>query len=259
MRPLAELDARGVRGVVFDVDDTVTRGGVLEREAFDAMHALRERGLAAIAVTGRPLGWSDAFAASWPVAAAVGENGAGWAARRGHAIETGTYDEPGAALTQRALLDRVLARVRAELPHVRPATDQPARRADLAFDVGERARLAPDEIDALVRIIEAEGARSLVSSVHAHAIPGAWDKATGVARAAAAVLGLDATTLQRTFVFVGDSGNDAAAFAFFERTVGVANVSEHLARLPTPPRFVTPSDRGRGFAEVVRHLLAQAT
>ena len=31
---------------------------------------------------------------------------------------------------------------------------------------------------------------------------------------------------------------------------------EHLARLPSPPRFVTRADRGRGFAELARVLLA---
>ncbi len=255
MRPLVELDAQHVDGVVFDVDDTVTRAGVLEREAFEALWALRERGLAAIAVTGRPLGWSDALASTWPVAAAVGENGAGWALRRGPTIETGSFDPPAARVAQAALLECVLTRVRSSLPEVSLATDQPARRADLAFDVGERAKLDPVTIAALVEIIEAEGARSLVSSVHAHAIPGDWDKASGVVRAAAA-LGIDAERLRARFVFVGDSGNDAAAFAFFARTVGVSNVAAHLARLPVPPGFVTPSDRGRGFAEVVGHLLA---
>lgn len=257
MRPLVELDARGVRGVVFDVDDTVTRGGVLEAEAFAAMHALRARGLTAIAVTGRPLGWSDGIGATWPVSAAVGENGAGWAIRRDRGLELGDYDPQAVRQTQRALLDRVLTEVRRALPEVRVASDQPARRADLAFDVGEHARLSREEIAQLVAIIEGQGARSLVSSVHAHAIPGAWDKASGVVRAAAA-LGIDAEALRTGFVFVGDSGNDAAAFAFFARTVGVANVIDHLSRLPTPPRFVTEADRGRGFAEVVRHLLAQA-
>ena len=74
MRPLAELNARGIEGIVFDVDDTITREGVVEREAFDALWALRERGMIAIAATGRPLGWSDAITKTWPVSAAVGEN-----------------------------------------------------------------------------------------------------------------------------------------------------------------------------------------
>jgi hydroxymethylpyrimidine pyrophosphatase-like HAD family hydrolase len=251
VRPLAELDARGIEGVVFDVDDTITREGVVERVAFDALWALRDRGLVAMAVTGRPLGWTDAIAGIWPVAAAVGENGAGWALRRGPHMELGA--EP---IADPGLRDRVRARVAAALPHVRVASDQPARRADLAFDVGEAARLPAETIAAIVAIIEAEGGRALVSSVHAHAMPGVWDKASGARRAAAA-LGIDAERLRTRFVFVGDSGNDAPAFAFFEQTVGVANVTHHLGRLAKPPRFVTPSDRGRGFAELVGHLLSE--
>ena len=49
------------------------------------------------------------------------------------------------------------------------------------FDVGERAHLGRAQIDALVALVEALGARCPVSTVHAHVIPGDWDKATGVA------------------------------------------------------------------------------
>lgn len=255
MRPLSELDAAGVDGVVFDVDDTLTRGGVLEREAFDALWDLRERGLRAIAVTGRPLGWSDVLAATWPVDLAVGENGAGWATRRGAAVEIGYFDTADARRAQRAVLENVERAVAEELPHVRLSDDCGARRCDVAFDVGERARLDTPEIAALVEVIERFGARATVSSVHAHAVPGGWDKAVGVARAAHAVLGIDGVALRERFVFVGDSGNDAAAFAFFPRTVGVSNVREHLHRLPVQPAFVAPGDRGLGFAAVVRHLV----
>jgi hydroxymethylpyrimidine pyrophosphatase-like HAD family hydrolase len=90
--------------------------------------------------------------------------------------------------------------------------------------------------------------------VHAHAIPGPWDKAKGVARALQEVLGIDLDTELDRWVFVGDSGNDAAAFEVFPKSVGVANVRDHLDRLPTPPRYVTDSDRGLGFAELAAHL-----
>src|SRR4029453_11785361 len=106
MRPLAELDVRGIEGLVFDVDDTLTRGGVLEREAFDAIWSLRDRGLRAIAVTGRPLGWSDVLAATWPIDLAVGENGAGLAMRRGGGIDMGYFDGAPQRAAQRALLTR---------------------------------------------------------------------------------------------------------------------------------------------------------
>jgi hypothetical protein len=37
--------------------------------------------------------------------------------------------------------------------------------------------------------------------------------------------------------------------------VGVANIRRFEAQLTHPPRFITPSERGAGFAELARHLL----
>ena len=124
------------------------------------------------------------------------------------------------------------------------------------FDVGEQASVPRAQIDRLLALIEAEGAHANVSSIHAHAQLGTHDKARGVLQAAEQLWALPAERVQQDFVFVGDSGNDAAAFAFFELTVGVANVRAHLSRLPTPPRFVTQASFGAGFAELAGTLLA---
>jgi len=258
MRPLRELDratAARVRGVVFDVDDTVTRGGRLEVEALSAMYALAARGLLLVAVTGRPLGWVDVMARQWPIHLGVGENGAGWVWTEGLCVHHGYFDPPERRAAQARLLEEVRRLVRAEVPEALEADDQGARRCDLAFDVGEQHTLPPNRVAALVSAIERAGARASVSSVHAHAIPGGWDKALGVERAIGEALGIDLAPEIGRFVFVGDSGNDAAAFARFPLAVGVANVREHLARLPIPPTYVTDADRGRGFAELARHLL----
>ncbi|MGD2154140.1 MAG: hypothetical protein PVG79_12790 [Gemmatimonadales bacterium] len=258
MRPLAELDPQSCRalvGVAFDIDDTVTRGGRLELPAFQAMHELAGSGLHLIAVTGRPLGWADVVAVHWPVVAAVGENGAGWVWRDGEIPREGYFEPKQRRATYPDLFDRVRRRVARELPHVRAAVDQRARRCDLAFDVGETVRLPAADVDAVVRLVEAEGARSAVSSVHAHVIPGDWDKARGIARAVRDALGPETDLDKERWLFIGDSANDAPAFDYFPLSVGVSNVRDYLARLPTPPRFVTDADRGKGFAELARHLL----
>jgi hydroxymethylpyrimidine pyrophosphatase-like HAD family hydrolase len=96
-----------------------------------------------------------------------------------------------------------------------------------------------------------------VSTVHAHAVPGLWDKAQGVASALREVLGIDLREDLEHWVFVGDSGNDAAAFEWFPKSVGVANVRAQLHRLPTPPRYITDGDRGLGFAELADHLTSR--
>jgi len=140
------------------------------------------------------------------------------------------------------------------MPQIKTTNDDRHRRCDLAFDVGESQSVPRAEIDALVELIEELGARTSVSTVHAHAIPGPWDKAQGVSRALHEVLGVDLGAEIDQWVFVGDSGNDEAAFACFPKSVGVANVREHLDRLPVPPRYITDGDRGVGFAELAAHL-----
>lgn len=258
MRPLSEMP-REVRaridGVVFDVDDTITRDGRVEAAAFQALWDLHRAGVRLLLVTGRPLGWCDVWARTWPVDAAVGENGAGWVWRQGAAVHEGHPYGEGARTRHGEVLTRVRRRVAHQLPEVPLASDQAARRCDLAFDVGETVRLPQPTVDRLVSAIADEGARAVVSTVHAHAMPGDWDKARGAAGAAEQVLGLSLEAARDRWVFVGDSGNDAAAFAWFGHTVGVANVRDAVDRLPAPPRWVTPSDRGQGFAELARSLL----
>ncbi len=256
MKSLHELPLERVRtlvGVCFDVDDTVTTHGVLDPEAYAAMFALRASGLKLLAVTGRPLGFAEIIARTWPVDAAVGENGAGFIARVGKELRFGWWDPVEVRIEQQAQLERIRARVARELPDVHVSSDGWARRCDLAFDVAEYAAHPRRTIDALLAIMEHEGAHASVSSIHAHAQLGEHDKARGVALAARELWGRN--EVAQEFLFVGDSGNDAAAFSFFALTVGVANVVNHLERLPKPPGFVTKAPYGAGFAELANELV----
>lgn len=256
MQPLAALDLttlRDVPGIALDVDDTLTRDGMLEPEALEALYRLRSLGVPAVLVTGRPIGWVEALAALLPVALAVGENGAGWAWIRSdgqRVLERGRYIDADLSPRRSALV----AKVASALPDVRLAADHPLRMCDVAFDVGESVKISAVRVAQLRSLVEGEGARVVVSSVHLHASFGDWDKASGVARAAGRVLGVAADELFSRWIFVGDSGNDAPAFARFARTVAVANVKEHLGALAVPPRFVTEADRGRGVRELVDRL-----
>jgi hydroxymethylpyrimidine pyrophosphatase-like HAD family hydrolase len=185
----------------------------------------------------------------------VGENGAGWVCRRDDTVREGYFDEVEARRDQHGILINVRAAVRRELPHVWEASDQRARRCELAYDVGEHVHLPPEDIDALRAVIEANGARALVSTVHAHAVPGSWDKATGTVRAMRDALSLDLDALRDQFAFIGDSLNDSAAFGWFTHTVGVSNAAPWMSRMPVPPRYLTGEDRGRGFAELASRIL----
>jgi len=258
VRPLRDLPSaacRALHGVVFDIDDTLTDHGRLTDGAYRALWDLSRAGLALVAVTGRPLGWCDVFARQWPVVAAVGENGGGWVFRAGSAINEGYWDGESERGRQRQRLAALQARALATVPELRLAGDQRLRRVDLAFDVGEEVHLDEAQIARVLELIEGAGARSLVSSVHAHAYYGAHDKAAGAARALGAVLGRDLERERERWLFVGDSGNDAAAFAYFPLSVGVANVRAHLGRLPVAPAFVAEGERGAGFAEIAATVL----
>jgi hypothetical protein len=256
VQPITQLapDAlRSLRGVCFDVDDTVTTHGTLDPAAYAAMFALKESGLKLLAVTGRPLGFAELIARTWPVDAAVGENGAGFIAREGRGLRFGYWDPVELRARQQQTLQQIRTRVARELPEVHVSNDGWARRCDLAFDVGETVSLPRTTVDTLLALIRGEGAHASVSSIHAHAQLGDHDKARGIALAARELWGLG--EVADHFLFVGDSGNDAAAFSYFALTVGVANVVNHLDRLPKPPGYVTAASFGAGFAELAGEIV----
>jgi HAD superfamily hydrolase (TIGR01484 family) len=258
--PIAELNheaAQAILAVAFDVDDTVTEEGVLDPSAYAAMHRLRAAGLLLVAATGRPVGFAEIIARTWPVHAAVGENGAGYVVRSGRAVRRCYWDDDAERAAQRAQLDTIARAVSTVLPHVRVSSDGWARACDLAFDVGEEVALPAHDVARLTALIEAHGAHATVSSIHAHAQLGRHDKATGIAWVLEREHNLAADAARAQCLFVGDSGNDAAAFAWFEHTVGVANVQAHLGRLPVPPRYVTTASHGRGFSELAEVLIAR--
>lgn len=77
LRPLSEWPAPGqLLGILTDIDDTLTPDGAITPDALQALAALKACGLHVIPITGRPVGWSEPFAATWPVDSIVAENGA---------------------------------------------------------------------------------------------------------------------------------------------------------------------------------------
>jgi HAD superfamily hydrolase (TIGR01484 family) len=257
MKPLSELDARGLRGILCDIDDTLTHDGALVPAAYDAVVAAKRAGLRVLPVTGRPAGWADVLAAMWPVDAVVAENGAVAVLRDGRHLDHFWWDDEAARASNRGRLDAIVADVLAQVPRARLAEDNWLRRCDVAFDVGETQQLTPDEIEAISARIRAAGARVLVSSVHAHAYFGAHDKAAMLVRVARERFGEDLDGDRARWLFIGDSPNDQAGFSWFPLSVGVANIARYAARLNPPPSYVTPREGGHGFAELVAHVLAR--
>jgi HAD superfamily hydrolase (TIGR01484 family) len=258
MRPLAQLDPAVVRrleGVAFDLDDTVLTHGVLTLPAYHAMWSLAGAGLRLLAVTGRPAGWGDLLARQWPVEAVIAENGALAIVRVGrnvaHVDPHGGAEREGRRARLRALVDDA----RAKVPDAVTTDDAWARVSDVTWDIAEARTLPETSIAELVALAERYGARTSRSSVHLHATFDGADKATGVFGYLSAK-GEDEGAARGRWLFVGDSGNDAACFAAFHATVGVANVRAHLGALTVPPRWVTRAPMGDGFAELASALLA---
>jgi hydroxymethylpyrimidine pyrophosphatase-like HAD family hydrolase len=262
MRPLASLEreeARGLRGVLFDLDDTVLSHGLLTREAFGAVCDLHDAGLELVAVTGRPSGWGEVVARQWPIDGAVTENGAVHVVRDGKGVKLIFDGTDAEVAARRAKLDGLVARALREMGHVKLADDNHGRRADVAWDIGERVTLPESDIANLARIVVEEGARTTRSSVHLHATYERDDKASGVVRFLHARFGVDAGAALHRYAFAGDSANDAACFSAFRTTFGVANVRAFVNRLAVPPKYVAQGERGAGFAEIARAILAFRT
>jgi hydroxymethylpyrimidine pyrophosphatase-like HAD family hydrolase len=249
------LEAGALRGVLFDLDDTLLTRGLLTRTAYDAMWALEDAGFALVGVTGRPSGWGEVVARQWPVRGCVTENGAVHLVREGMAVVRRDLCDESERRGRRVRLARLVDRVSQVVPEARLTDDNDARRSDVTWDIGERAKLADELVRAIRVEIARAGARSLQSSIHLHATFDTDDKATGALRFCARELGQDPTSALVRFAFIGDSGNDAACFAAFRTTFGVANVRASLARFTVPPRYVANGAMGDGFAEIAAEIL----
>lgn len=256
MLPLAQLsrdEARRLEGLLFDLDDTLLDHGRLTETAYSALFRLREAGLALYVVTGRPSPWVRLLTRLAPLSGGVAENGAvAWTAD-GRLLDAAEGEQR--ELRRSRTLDLVDA-VRRAFPELAPADDAHERLTDFTFDIGERQQVAPERVRAVAAFVKDRGGSVHTSSVHLHVSYDAADKASGVMALLTATRSLDPTAARRRFAFIGDSENDAACFAAFSVSIGVANLR---GRPTLTPRFVTKLPRGQGFAEAARVLAALRT
>ena len=256
MRSLAELDRRGVRALLFDIDDTLTTEGKLTAAAYAALERLQGAGLRLVPVTGRPAGWCDHIARMWPVDAVVGENGAFYFFHEANRVHKRFHDTVEVRTDKRARLGAIAERILAAVPGCALASDQPYRETDLAIDYCEDVPPLPLEAaERIAALMREAGLTAKVSSIHVNGWFGDYDKLATTRRLFAERFGLELGAANRAVVFAGDSPNDAPMFAFFENSVGVANVRRYEKLLSTQPRYVTANAAGAGFAELADHLL----
>jgi HAD superfamily hydrolase (TIGR01484 family) len=294
MKPLADWsqpERQRLIGVFTDIDDTLTTHGAITPDALQALGALKAAGLHVIPITGRPIGWCEPFArgdlaqgiAPWPVDAMVAENGALAFAWQGlppanteeseNLSQTGLqprcdlrrklsklYQQDATTRTSNfARMQQVAAQVLRELPHARLAQDSAGRETDIAIDHSEFAHLTPPDIARVVTIMQAAGMTATVSSIHINGWFGSHHKLDGARWIVRELLGRNLDLELDQWAYVGDSTNDQVMFAHFPHSIGVANICRFAAELSHPPRYITPGERGAGFAQVTQVILqAQA-
>lgn len=265
MLPLERCPANRLarlRGVLADIDDTITTDGRLRADAYMAMEAIQAAGLLLIPITGRPAGWCDHIARMWPVDAVVGENGAFWF----------RYDHQARQMRRHFIADehtrrhhserlrQIAAEVLQQVPNAKISADQLYREADLAIDFCEDIeRLSDAQIGQIVTIMQNHGLTVKVSSIHVNGWFGNYDKLTTTHELLTTVFARCGEELREEFAYIGDSPNDEPMFEFFDCTVGVANVADFAQRMRHLPRYVTDHRGGSGFAQFARALTRAVT
>ncbi len=250
----------GIRGVITDIDDTLTTDGALAPDTRAALQALADAGLPVLAVTGRPVGWSLPWLSgpeAWPLLGIVAENGAvALQASADGQIQRWYRDDAATRAAHWTRLQAALHAVEAHIPGARRASDSAGRETDIAIDHSEHQRLDAAQIDAVVQALQARGLHTTVSSIHINAWCGEHNKWVGAQWAVRTWLQRDLAQELAHWVYVGDSSNDAVMFEHMAHSVGVANVARFLPGLQHAPHWVCHAERGAGFAELAHALLA---
>ena len=262
MKPLAEFalaDRQAIRGVFFDIDDTLTTHGVLHADAYSAIERLQRAGLLTVPITGRPAGWCDHIARMWPVDSVVGENGAFYfrydhAARRMHRR---FVDDAATRTRNRERLRAIGERIVQSVPGAAIAADQPYRECDLAIDFSEDVpRLPASAVQRIATLMREADLTAKVSSIHVNGWFGTYDQLTTARLLMRECHGIDLDLERAHFVFLGDSPNDAPAFGYFPHAIGVANVRDFDLDPGHAPAYITQARCGAGFCEAAEAILA---
>jgi len=271
MLPLSEWprsDRHRLIGVFTDIDDTLTTQGSITPDALGALDDLKAARLHVIPITGRPIGWCEPFVQGvvpWPVDAIVAENGSTALFRHQIGLQPpSNKPEQLSKLYQQDVTTRAANQVRMqavasqvlrEVPGAMLSQDSPGRETDMAIDHSEFSRLSSDQIARVVAIMQAAGMTATVSSIHINGWFGSHNKFDGACWIVQQLWKRDLKAEIDRWVYVGDSTNDQLMFQHFPTSIGVANIRRFEAELQHFPRYVTPSERGAGFAEVARCIL----
>ena len=270
---LTDLKVDTLKYFFTDIDDTLTEEGKLRDDAYSALWRLYHSGIKVIPVTGRPAGWCEMILRTWPVEAVIGENGgfyfsfsnANSETQTDHISETKrepqkvhrefwmTEDEQK---ENRVKLNKIQDEIFKTIKGAGLASDQFCRLMDLAIDFKEDVlELSKSEIDKIVEVFKNHGAQAKISSIHVNGWFGDYNKSKMIKKFCKIHLKKDFSDINEKSVFIGDSPNDEENFSMFKNSVAVKNIDVFLKNMTDKPKFITPSEGGKGFVETVNHLL----
>ena len=248
----------GMKVLATDIDGSITSDTKLSLDVLARFEELERQGIKIVLISGRSAAWAAALAHYLPgVFAAIAENGAVLIDRAG-AHEAPVLLDGWDKAEHEDRMQRVeacFAEVIRLYPDLSPSNDNFTRLTDRALEVSSSIEPA-----AIAEVASEFDVRFTYSTVHYHLSASTLDKATGLARAMRAHLGLSDVVIGNAVVTLGDSINDAPLFdaETFAATVGVRGVLRHLAALgPRRPDYVTLGDASDGFLELAGALLGR--
>jgi len=280
MLPLSDWpleQRRNIIGVFTDIDDTLTTHQAITPDALQALADLKTAGLAVIPITGRPVGWCAPHALGdatrglpkWSVDAMVAENGGVAFApelisqnglqplsNKGQKLSKIYFSDASQLQTNQQKMRQVAELILQQVPGSALSGDHAGRETDIAIDYAEVHLLPPDKVAQVVALFKAHGLQATVSSIHVNGWIGRHNKLEAARWMVRTLFGRDLDAELAQWVYVGDSTNDQVMFEHFTHSVGVANIHRFDDQMLHWPRYETVGERGAGFAEVARALLA---
>ena len=254
MLPLQRIPsekAQKITSLLFDLDGTFVTGNNLSSEAFLALERIREKGIKAIAVTGRPAGWCDLIARWWPVDSVVGENGAFSYSKRNDKMHRMSFHNLDEQPKYRDRLNSLFQDLLLEFPDIKLASDQQFRLWDLAIDIAEESQISMDKSIQIAEYCRKKGAMAEISNIHVNVWFGEYNK-QGMSLKVLSDSGLK----KDDALYVGDSPNDSPMFGFFDLSVGVSSVLNYKNIMKHHPLYLTENDGSKGFIELVEYIIS---
>lgn len=245
-----------IKFVLSDLDDTITKDGRIPSASYEALWNLHETGVKTIIVTGRPAGWCEMMARSWPIDGVVGENGAFFFRYTDKQMKRFFVASPSEIEAHTLKLEIIKNEILQKVPQCKISSDQFCRMFDLAIDVCEDIPPLPKPaIQEILSIFQKNGAQAKLSSIHVNGWFGDYDKQTTVKQVLNREFNLTQDQVQTDCVYVGDSPNDEPLFATFANSVGVKNIEPYLSMLKSKPRYITEKEAGLGFQELTQKII----